>query len=190
MNIFYLSDDPVTSAQSMVDRHVVKMILETAQLLCTAHRVLDGERKTVVGKRKTTIFELNGIQDELFYKATHVNHPCAVWVRHCPENYNWTYRHYLALLDEYTYRYGKTHATKDRLGLFLEYPPQKIISVNPTLPPSCMNNQFIISDDPVLNYRNYYNYGKTHLLRWTKRIPPNWINYPIKKHPDKEIYTI
>ena len=82
MNIFALSSDPFESAQMMCDKHVVKMIIETAQLLSTAHRVLDGEQytdKTSNGRsiqrwRLTDAYDM----ENSLYKATHINHPSAV----------------------------------------------------------------------------------------------------------------
>ena len=92
MNIFYLSHDPVKAAQVQYNKHVVKMILETAQLLCTAHHEL-------------------GSPINIPYKATHKNHPSAIWVRSSAEAYMWAYEHMLALGAEYTKRYGKEHLT-------------------------------------------------------------------------------
>ena len=83
------------SAQYMCDKHVVKMILESAQLLCTSHHVCP------------TGIEL----PEKFYKQTHTNHPSAVWVRASTDNYSWLTAHANALLSEYTHRYEKQHAS-------------------------------------------------------------------------------
>ena len=78
MNIFYLSNDPEKAAKMMYNKHVVKMILETAQLLCTAHIVHEGNNANVP------------------YKATHKNHPSAIWARQSADNYEWLYFHMLA----------------------------------------------------------------------------------------------
>ncbi len=78
MNIFYLDKDPVVAAQMMCDKHVVKMILESAQMLSTAHRVLDGDKKA----------DSRGL-----YKMVHKNHPCSKWVRECDANYEWLWNH-------------------------------------------------------------------------------------------------
>ena len=100
MNIFYLDRDPVIAAQMMCDKHVVKMILESAQMLSTAHRVLDGdEYANKMG----------------LYKMAHKNHPSTIWVRSSERIIEWLWEHYVALMDEYTYRYGKTHATERML---------------------------------------------------------------------------
>ena len=79
MNIFYLSEDPNQAAKYMYNKHVVKMILESAQLLCTAHIISDGESADVP------------------YKATHKNHPSAIWARESVSNYIWLYDHMIAL---------------------------------------------------------------------------------------------
>jgi hypothetical protein len=178
----------------MVDRHVVKMILETAQLLSTAHRVIDGEE--YVGQsqsgRKAKRWRLSGNVDAIMYAATHINHPSAVWVRENSANYDWLYDHLLALGREYTYRYGRTHLTIDKLKDILKDSPQNIKQSNVmTKMPSCMDKQYIVSLDPITNYRNYYNYGKTDLLRWSNRPPPQWIDGTIiMTDGKKQIYTI
>ena len=194
MNIFYVNSDPEVAARSMVDRHVVKMILETAQLLSTAHRVIDGEE--YVGQsqsgRKAKRWRLSGNADAIMYAATHINHPSAVWVRENSANYNWLYDHLLALGREYTYRYGRTHLTIDKLKDILKDAPENIEQSNVmTKMPSCMDKQYIVSLDPIINYRNYYNYGKTDLLRWSNRPPPHWIDGTvILTDGKKQIYTI
>ena len=194
MNIFYVDSDPEVAARNMVDRHVVKMILETAQLLSTAHRVIDGEE--YVGQsqsgRKAKRWRLSGNVDAIMYAATHINHPSAVWVRENSANYNWLYDHLLALGREYTYRYGRTHLTIDKLKDILEDTPENIEQSNVmTKMPSCMDKQYIVSLDPIINYRNYYNYGKTDLLRWSNRPPPQWIDGTvIMTDGKKQIYTI
>ena len=91
MNIFYLHDTPVTCAQYHTDKHVVKMIIEYAQLLSTAHRLVDGDEGLVL------------------YKATHKNHPSAIWARRSAQNYAWLYYHMMELGREYEKRYGKKH---------------------------------------------------------------------------------
>lgn len=92
MNIFALSANPIEAAKLQCDKHVVKMILETAQMLSTAHRELGSK-----------------ISEELLYKKTHVNHPSAVWLRKSWPNYRWAVAHFEALCDEYTFRYKKVH---------------------------------------------------------------------------------
>ena len=182
MNIFFLDQDPRQCAEWMVDKHVVKMIVETAQLLSTAHRILDCEEVIVhlqhkeTGKvRKKNVWVLPDDRNESLYACTHRNHPSAVWCRESVENYNWLVDHLYALGDEYTYRYGKKHATIEKCFYQLQSPPFGLRAWDWTQPPSAMGAEFIISDDPVVNYRNYYKFGKANLHSWKKRSAPEWI---------------
>ena len=177
MNIFYLSDNPVEAAQWMVDKHVVKMIVESAQLLSTAHRLLDGEQfisQTKTG-RKAKRWKLYDAREDVLYTATHSNHPSAIWARSSVENYNWLVDHFYALMEEYTYRYDKQHKCFGELSYQLQSPPKNLKDWDMTLMPSAMDDKYIISDDPIVNYRNYYKLGKTNLHKWKKRNPPSWI---------------
>jgi hypothetical protein len=183
MNIFYLHHDPKQAAEWMVDKHVVKMILESAQLLSTAHRVLDGRMviydKYVDGSlppryRKSKKWELDDFRDNVLYKATHVNHPSAVWVRQSLENYQWLVDHFYALMDEYEYRYGKKHKCWG-FAHVLYSPPYNLRDYDWTPMPSAMADQYKVGDDPIMNYRNYYKVAKERMHKWTKREAPEWI---------------
>ena len=178
MNIFYISENPVQAAQWMVDRHVVKMILESAQLLSTAHRILDGreiEGKSKTG-RKARRWVLDDAREPVLYSATHQNHPSAIWCRASVENYNWLVDHFFALMSEYTYRYGKIHKCQGDISYMLQSPPHNLKEYDMTKMPCAMGDEYIISDNPVINYRNYYKNGKTSLHKWSSRKPPEWIN--------------
>jgi hypothetical protein len=177
VNIFYIDEDPVVAAQWMVDRHVVKMILESCQLLSTAHRYLDGTQvngKSASG-RNAKRWVLQDARDNVLYQATHINHPSAVWCRESVENYNWLVEHMFALMAEYTYRYGKTHKCQGDLSYMLQSPPNNLKKYDMTPMPSCMDDKYIVSNDPILNYRNYYKFGKTSMHNWKNRNPPKWI---------------
>jgi hypothetical protein len=163
VNIFFLSEDPYEAAQFQVDKHVVKMVLETAQLLSTTHRVLDGDDK----------YQLPDHRNDLFYKATHRNHPSAVWARSSVENYNWLADHLHGLLQEYTHRYGKKHAT-GRMMYDIQSPPKNLTEWDWTTPPLCMPDDYRVGG-LVDSYREYYRKGKSNLHKWTKREPPSWI---------------
>lgn len=205
MNIFIVDKDPILAAQALVDRHVVKMIIETAQLLSTAHRVIDGTKVVYKNTKgcKATRYDLAGMRGNLLYKATHVNHPCAIWVRSSKEAYMWTYMHFLQLLKEYTYRYNKTHATA-RLSGILDYIPEGLcdynnynVEYNSAVSSVVYNAHIIAKDAPLAmpdeyktsdtieSYRNYYREGKKHLHKYTKRNPPEWLHPLIIKseHP-------
>ena len=141
MNLFYLDRDPREAARMQCDRHVVKMILETAQMLSTAH------------------VELDGVQ--VAYKATHKNHPSTVWVRSCARAYQWAYEHMMELGREYTRRYGKVHKTIREHAAALGQLPvalEPAYNGDPELvdPPQCMYDD-CKRDDTVLAYQLYYN---------------------------------
>ncbi len=157
MNIFVLDYDPTIAAQYHCDKHVVKMILESAQLLCTAHHVLDSQKH------------------KYLYKKTHVNHPCAKWVRQSMYNYDWVYSLFVALCKEYTHRYGKKHLCETKLLDVLAVPPSNIPTCLLTDYVCCMDDQYKISKDPVENYQNYYKLSKAGILNYTNREKPDWI---------------
>lgn len=178
MNIFYISADPAQAAEWMVDKHVVKMILESAQLLCTAHRLLDGietQGKSATG-RNVKRWILPDAREHVLYSATHINHPSAVWCRQSVMNYNWLADHMFALLYEYTHRYNKEHKVQGELSYMLQSPPFNLKEYDMTKMPSAMSDEYKISDDPLVNYRNYYKVGKAKMHKWTNRQPPEWIN--------------
>lgn len=137
MNIFYLSRDPEKAARMQCDKHIVKMPLETAQLLSTAHVELD----------------LN----QVAYRATHKNHPSAVWARSNRSNYKWLVEHFRALCFEYQDRYGKVHKSFqdhiDALKIYPENLPDGIFQD----PPQCMPDE-CKRDCAVQAYRVYYKY--------------------------------
>ncbi len=170
MNIFYLSDCPVESAQSQCDKHVVKMILESAQMLCTAHHVCP----------------TNAERPEKFYKATHKNHPSTIWVRENTSNYEWMTKHALSLCKEYTYRYGKTHASQP----VVEWCARNVPAIPSRLRskmPQCMPDEFK-QDCSVQAYRSFYNINKRNSFKcvWTNREEPRWWKNFSKK---SKVYT-
>jgi len=185
LNIFYIDEDPRQCAEWMVDRHVVKMILETAQLLSTAHRVLDGKETIVEGwvdefgvkHKKKKLWVLADGRDDVLYRATHINHPSAIWVRTSVENYNWLVDHLFALGDEFRYRYDKpqAHASIIKMGYELQSPPHNLKEWDWTPMPCCMPDCYKTSDNPVICYRNYYRDAKSELHSWKKRDKPHWI---------------
>lgn len=160
----------------MVDRHVVKMILETCQILSTAHRILDGYEipaKTNSG-RNTIRYALPDGRNDVLYHATHINHPSCVWARQSVGNYQWLHDHLMALLNEYTYRYGKVHKCMD-VAVALYRLPDNLKLGEFTDPTPAMDQKYIIPNNSLKSYRKYYSEGKTHLHKWTKRNPPEWM---------------
>ena len=176
MNIFYVDSDPVIAAQSLVDKHCVKMIVETAQLLSTAHRVIDGTPIVVRNEngRKQTRWVLNDSRETKLYLATHINHPSAVWARTTSENYIWLFNHFVGLTEEYKYRYEKVHKATALIPVISKLPNNITIGKfhQPTV---AMDDKYKVSDDSIQCYRNYYIHGKSHLFSWKKRQQPQWI---------------
>jgi hypothetical protein len=178
MNIFYLNNAPKICAQMHVDKHCVKMILESAQLLSTAHRVLDGvETIAVINNRKVRKWELPDDRQSILYSATHINHPSAVWVRQSAANYTWLYNLFVELCNEYTYRYGKVHkCQREIIFLQLARIPQNIPDKPFTEPTPAMPEQYRVAGDAIQSYHNYYNGEKTRMFAWKNRNVPEFIN--------------
>jgi hypothetical protein len=175
LNIFYIDENPQQAAEWMVDKHVVKMILESAQLLSTAHRVLDGKKEIkIINNRKKTVYTLYDERDTIMYQATHINHPSAIWTRTSLQNYDWLVEHFFALCQEYKYRYNKTHKCF-AMGYYLQSPPKNLTDFDMTPMPNCMPEEYKKSESVINNYRMYYKYGKKELHNWKKRNPPEWI---------------
>ena len=130
MNIFHVDTDPKICAEQMCDKHVVKMVIETAQLLSTAHRVVDGEEykgKTKSNRNIKRWLHPDAEMETKLYKACHVNHPSTIWTRETSSNYEWLYTHFVALCDEYTHRYGKVHMTDTKLRNTLSRTPRNLL---------------------------------------------------------------
>ena len=142
MNIFYLDRNPYKAAEMHYNKHVVKMVLEAAQLLCTAHH-LSGDGNVP-------------------YKKTHVTHPSAIWVRSSKANYMWCYEYMLALGKEYTKRYGKSHLTIEKCRDILYNIPSNITIEDFYDPPQCMPDEYKMPD-AIRGYQKYYEFGKAHL---------------------------
>lgn len=160
MNIFALDDDPIYAAMYQCDKHVVKMTLETAQLLSTVHHI----HATPDNPPPTGI-----------YATTHINHPSTIWAAQTSGNYMWLFTHFAALADEYTYRYGKTHKSWATLKHKLWQPPRGINHAPRTpfaqaMPDECKH------DDPITGYRTYYVAAKLPFLKYTRRPSPWWLD--------------
>ena len=179
MNLFILDNCPVTSAQLQCDKHVVKMIVESAQMLSTTHRMLDGaeyKAPSKSGKRMVKHWS-HPTLDDVLYRAVHMYHPCTVWTTKSTINYNWHYAHFVALCDEYTYRYGKVHATDTKLREVLKQQPKNIPVGDLTEFPLAMQHepQCMHKGDPVRSYREYYQTKQARFtMAWTKRDIPEW----------------
>ena len=144
MNIFYLDECPHKAAELQYNKHVVKMILESAQMLCTAHHCIMGEDADVP------------------YKSAHKNHPSTVWARRSANNYEWLYHHFVALSAEYKRRYGKEHLSytkcKDKVSIL----PGGLFYGGFEQPPQCMPDEYK-DECSIQAYWNYYIGDKKHI---------------------------
>jgi hypothetical protein len=180
MNLFILDKDPILAAQLQCDKHVVKMIVESAQMLSTAHRMLDGVLKRAPSKSGKTMSKHWTLPDDregVLYKAVHMAHPCTVWTMQSNNNYAWHWVHFAALCDEYTYRYGKVHATDTLLREKLKRLPRNIPVGYLTQQPLAMksNPECMHLNDPVRSYREFYQTKQDRFkMVWTKREVPEW----------------
>ena len=175
MNIFYLHEDPIQNAKWHIDKHIVKMPIEYAQLMSTAHRILDGTMywgKTK-NNRKIKRWYLHDERQDVLYKASHVNHPSAVWVRESITNYFQMYKLYMATLAEFTNRYGKIHGAS-KPSLMLMRPPKNIPPKVGTEMPQAMPEYCKVKGNPIQAYRNYYINEKKRFATWKNKEIPQW----------------
>ena len=158
MNIFYFDECPIISAEAQPDKMLVKMPLETAQMLCTAHRELDGDEYA----------DSNGL-----YKRAYWNHPCTIWARESFDNYRWLYKHFIALGDEYKHRYGREHASITKLKDALYFHPDNIEDKGLTPVAQAMPEEYK-NENPIVAYRNYC-INEKHYAKWERgRDKPHW----------------
>jgi len=164
MNIFYLDENPALCAAYHCDKHAIKMLLETAQLLCSAHHVC-------------------GTPTPEMYRLTHKNHPVACWVRASKHNYDWTYRLFKCLATEYNVRYNKTHRSWQKLHQVLELPPANIPDITWQEPPQCMPEKYR-QHSTVEAYRDYYVAEKSNFCKWKNGMEiglADWFNPRLEK---------
>jgi len=151
VNIFVLSENPVEAAKMMCDKHVIKMILESGQMLCAAHPV-----------------------GEAPWKRSHYNHPCTVWARTTTENYKWLAVHGLELCAEYTRRYKRRHKSEDVLLWCAQ-------NIPPSIPAGSLTPFIVAIKNPIYHkltavesYRSYYLGDKVRFAKWRYCNPPDW----------------
>lgn len=148
MNIFFLHWDPEEAARMLCDKHVVKMVLETAQILST---ISGGP-----------------------YKPTHEKHPCVLWAKEAEDNFIWLCRHGLAIAEEFQRRYGKVHKSKEVIQEALIYYRRLSLPKGWTTPALCMPDEFK-GDNVIEAYRRYYK-SKANIANWKYRNQPKWWN--------------
>ncbi len=170
MNIFILDIDPQKAAKALCNKHLSKMIIESAQMLYTAHWILND------GK------QLNHENSLIAYKKTHHNHPCNVWIRNSLSNYMWLANHALAICKEYQKAYKKEHKSYKHIIWLKTNPPDNLLEYGLTYfamafyktDPKKFKLCFV-PKDPILSYRKYYVMDKKRFAKWTHgRNKPDW----------------
>jgi hypothetical protein len=152
MNIFVLDSNPALAARMLADKHVPKMLLESAQLLCSP-------------------FE----PGQAPYKRTHYNHPCSVWVRESYGNYSWLLDHAYSISDEFLKRFGKNHKSLAVIDWCQNNIDALIFDKQELTPFALAMPEQYRSEDAVLSYRNYYLNEKASFAKWAKGTPqPDW----------------
>jgi len=152
VNIFILDKDPKIAAQMLCDKHVIKMILESAQML-------------------STVAHNNGF--EAPYRRTHAKHPCTLWLGESRSNWLWLIEHSIEMCHEYTRRYNKTHKSFRVIEWCVDHStgPTEDIGLTPFR--LAMPEQYK-TDDPVQSYRNYYLGEKARFAKWKFGAPDWW----------------
>ena len=171
MNIFILDESPIISAQMQCDKHIVKMPLETAQMLCS-------------------VWYRYGLGDKVPYKEAHKNHPCTLWAGDSMDNYNWLWLHGMELCFEYTRRYNKIHKCQQVIMDLEVYQCPFVFPITDcsTHHPQCMPDEYKstelrIHNNSVRAYRRYYVNDKKDIAKWEKgRNAPDWyVNKKVKE---------
>lgn len=164
MNIFYIEKTPKEIAKNLCDKHIVKMPLESAQMLCTAWWC-------------TTSFQDTKLILKELYKPVHMGHPSTMWTMETEANYLWHFSLFKEMLDEYTRRYNKVHKSSRLLELLKESP---IKGGDFYPPPQCMPDEYKC-EDTIQAYRNYYTKDKSRIAKYNHSVVPEWMEEYICK---------
>lgn len=168
MNIFFLHPNPRRCARWHCDKHVVKMLLETCQLLYTCHWMVNGGVAVMV----SAPFIKDGRRG---YKKSHYNHPCAKWLRESLFSYVWLATLGMELLREYNFRYpGKIHGCTEHITWLAANPPAELTNTDWVEPARAMPDIYK-SGDAVASYRRYYIGDKMRFAKYTGRTKPHWL---------------
>ena len=158
MNIFVLHRDIRTCARYHTDQHVVKMILEGTQMLCT-------------------VLNQNGV--EAPYKSTHMKHPCTLWTGRSLSNWMWLRKLTLQLNEEFLFRYRKS-INHESASVARELSPPPISDIGLTEFAQAMPDVYKVPGNPVQAYRNFYVGEKWRFATWTRRRTPKWFTEAIR----------
>jgi hypothetical protein len=170
MNIFVLAKNPYKAASMMCDKHVVKMIVESCQMLSTTHLLANNYEHSIL------LYPKNFNHYKLCFK----NHPCTVWARQSSANYLWLAEHAIALTDEYNFRYDKNHKCKLMVDWYFRYVPDYIPLGELTPFAQAMPDKYKC-DDAVTAYRNYYIGEKSRFAKWKMGNIPEWYTNALAK---------
>ena len=152
MNIFVVDEDPQVAARQLCDKHVVKMILDSAQMLCTV--------------------ALEHGYEDVPYKKAHPKHPCTLWAGKSAENWQWLITHGLAMAEEYTRRYGRQHKSEAVIRWCARLPvgfPEKELTPFAQAMPEQYKNECAVTA-----YRAYYHGEKAGFATWKSEVPQWW----------------
>ena len=159
MNRFIIANTPQEIAQALCDKHVVKMPLEEAQMLCTVVRQANPEFA----------------DDHDLYRVAHAKHPCTLWAGQTRTNYMFAFRLWNHMCVEYTYRYGRVHETDKKLRVLLDQLPRNIELGSWREPPQCMPDD-VKTEKSIDAYHKYYQVYKKDFAKWTDRPIPNFMS--------------
>lgn len=192
MNIFVLDENPITAAEMMCDKHIPKMIVESAQMMASA------VRRWGATDEQMPIAKTSGKP----YKGGYPHHPCTRWAGDTFGNFSWLHDHAIALCVEYTHRFGKVHACADpisqlwhvgteyrgevlweddddykrtpfALAMPDEYRPEYGILTPEQIDADDFNVYHASGDEAVQAYRRYYH--SKQFAKWEKGTPaPDW----------------
>ena len=163
MNIFVLDENIEKCAEYHCDQHVVKMILESVQMLCT-----------VLNKK--------GISTP--YKSTHINHPCVLWVEQSFDNFSWLKSLAFALNKEFRFRFEKKQDHKS-ISVLNEISAYGYKNRGLTEFAQAMPEKYKVPGDPVKAYRKFYIGEKMTFAKWTKRSIPGWVQASTPGRPQE-----
>lgn len=152
MNVFVLCNNPIFAARYHNNKHVVKIILESRELLELAHH--------------ETAYNGNRFRGNY-------NNPIAKWARQRLSNYLWLANYSLALCHEYTFRYGKIHKCEQRIRWLRKNVPTHLSPGNRT-PFAIVVPDDVNTGNAVESYRLYYIKYKQHIAQWKHREVPYW----------------
>ena len=185
MNIFLLSLNPEEAAEFHCDKHVIKMILETTQLLYMCWAYFDEnnwrdnlEIQLTENKTMKEMKENNQKVNFSTYKCGkgHMNHPCSKWLRESSQNYKWLCELGLKLCEEKAHRWpkNKKHGSQGHLEVLSNNIPKGLKDLETNSYALAMPEECKL-DNAVESYRKYYILHKQHIYKWTNRKNPFWI---------------